>query len=127
MTNGEPKIGPRTASPMARPRFRRNQRAMTTGQVTAWLAPDAPSETTTNEPKNMTMPLESPKPMSPAETKTALTSRIRRGLERSSMNPTTGLTTPDSSWRRDMAAEMTDRFQPKWRSMGRNRALKPWK
>ena len=73
------------------------------------------------------MPFESPRPIRPAETKTALTRRIRRGLNRSRRNPTAGLTMPDSSWRSDMAAEMTDRFQPKWRSMGRKRALKPWK
>ena len=127
MTKGEPKIGPRTATPMAMPRLRRNQRARTTGQVTAWLAPDAPSETTTNEPKNMTMLVERPRPIRPAETKTALTRRIQRALTLSSRNPTAGLTMPDSSWRRDMAAEMTERFQPKCRSMGRNSALKPWK
>ncbi len=40
-------MGPVTASPMARPRLRRNHREMITGQVTAWLTPDAPSEMTT--------------------------------------------------------------------------------
>ena len=46
MTNGEPKIGPITAHPVAVPSLRRNQRAMSTGHVTAWLIPDVPMEMT---------------------------------------------------------------------------------
>jgi hypothetical protein len=41
--------------------------------------------------------------------------------------PTAGLTMPDSNWRRDMAAETTQRSQPKVRSIGRMRTPKPWK
>ena len=44
ITKGDPKIGPMTAIPVAIPRLRWNHRAMITGQVTAWLIPDAPIE-----------------------------------------------------------------------------------
>ena len=46
MTNGDPKIGPITAHPVAAPSLRRNQREMSTGHVTAWLIPEVPMEMT---------------------------------------------------------------------------------
>jgi hypothetical protein len=72
MTRGEPKIGPVTASPVASPRLRRNQREMITGQVTAWLTPEAPREITTKKRKNVTMPVLKPRPMKPMPEMTAL-------------------------------------------------------
>src|SRR5215471_18406483 len=72
MTRGEPKIGPVTASPMARPRLRRNHREMITGQVTAWLTPDAPREMTTKKRKNVTIPVVKPRPTKPTPEMTAL-------------------------------------------------------
>src|SRR5678816_831544 len=125
MTIGEPKMGPVTASPMARPRLRRNQREMITGQVTAWLTPDAPNEMTTKKRKNMTMPLVKLRPMKPTAEMMALQKINLRELKRSSRKPTAGLTIPDSNWRSDMAAEMTQRSQPKVRSMGMMRTPNP--
>ena len=125
MTMGEPKMGPVTASPMARPRLRRNHREMITGQVTAWLTPDAPSEMTTMKRKNAMMPVVEPRPMKPKAEMTALQKINLRELKRSSRKPTTGLTMPDSNWRSDMAAEMTQRSQPKVRSMGMMRTPNP--
>ena len=127
MTMGEPKMGPVTASPVARPRLRRNHREMITGQVTAWLTPDAPREMTTKKRKNVTMPLVKPRPMKPTPEMTALQKINLRALKRSSRKPTAGLTMPDSNWRSDMAAEMTQRSQPKVRSIGMMRTPKPWK
>jgi hypothetical protein len=127
MTMGEPKIGPVTASPMAKPRLRRNHREMITGQVTAWLTPDAPREIITKKRKNATMPLVKPRPRKPADEMTALQKISLRALKRSSRKPTTGLRMPDSSWRSDMAAEITQRSQPKVRSIGIIRTPKPWK
>src|SRR5512144_2243470 len=127
MTMGEPKMGPVTASPMAKPRLRRNHREMMTGQVTAWLTPDAPMEMITKKRKNATMPFVKPSPMKPTAEMTALQKISLRELKRSSRKPTAGLRIPDSNWRSDMAAEMTQRSQPKVRSMGMMRTPNPWK
>src|SRR4030095_11312561 len=121
MTRGEPKMGPVTASPVAKPRLRRNQREMITGQVTAWLTPDAPREIITKQRKNVTMPLVKLSPMKPMPEMTALQKIKLRALKRSSRKPTAGLTMPDSNCRSDMAAEITQRSQPKVRSIGRMR------
>src|SRR6185295_3266343 len=107
MTMGEPKIGPVTASPVARPRLRRNHREMITGQVTAWLTPDAPREMTTKKRKNVAMLVMKPRPMKPEPEMTALQKINLRALKRSNRKPTAGLTMPDSNWRSDMAAEIT--------------------
>src|SRR5438034_11295386 len=92
MTMGEPKMGPVTASPVAKPRLRRNHREMITGQVTAWLTPDAPREMTTKKRKNVTMPVVKPKPMKPTPEMTALQKINLRALKRSSRKPTARLT-----------------------------------
>jgi hypothetical protein len=65
--------------------------------------------------------------MKPAPEMTALQKINLRALKRSSRKPTAGLTMPDSNWRRDMAAETTQRSQPKVRSIGMMRTPKPWK
>src|SRR5215213_10059850 len=127
MTIGEPKMGPVTARPVAKPRLRRNQREMITGQVTAWLTPDAPREMTTKQRKNIPMPLVKLRPIKPAPEMTALQKINLRALKRSSRKPTAGLTMPDSNWRSDMAAETTQRSHPKVRSIGRMRIPNPWK
>src|SRR5258706_10428947 len=127
MTRGEPKMGPVTASPVARPRLRRNQREMITGQVTAWLTPDAPREMTTKLRKNVKILLVKLRPKKPVPEMTALQKINLRALKRSSRKPTAGLIMPDSNWRSDMAAETTQRSQPKVRSIGRMRTPKPWK
>ena len=100
---------------------------MITGQVTAWLTPDAPREMITKKRKNATMPLVKLRPMKPTPEMTALQKINLRALKRSSRKPTAGLTMPDSNWRSDMAAEITQRSQPKVRSMGMMRTPKPWK
>jgi hypothetical protein len=66
----------------------------------------------------MTMPLVKLRPMKPAAEMMALQKINLRELKRSSRKPTAGLTIPDSNWRNDMAAEMTQRSQPKVRSNG---------
>src|SRR3972149_12336294 len=114
---GEPNMGPVTASPMAKPRLRRNDREMIPGQVTAWLMPDAPRETTTKQRKKVTMPVVQPRPMKPTPEMMALQKINLRALKRSSRKPTAGLTMPDSNWRSDMAAEINQRAPPQGRAI----------
>ena len=68
-----------------------------------------------------------PRPMKPAPEMTALQKINLRALKRSNRKPTAGLIMPDSNWRIDMAAETTQRSQPKVRSIGMMRTPKPWK
>src|SRR5262249_38048321 len=127
MTMGEPKMGPVTARPVAKPQLRRNHREMITGQVTPWLTPDAPREMTTKKRKNPTMPVMEPRPMKPTAEMTALQKRSLGAWRRSGGRRGGGLTTRAGGWGGEWAVKRPKRSRRRVRSRGMMRTRRPGK